>query len=644
MGRLAAVPAIVIAIALTCIAACSDGTGPRSAETSLGLIVSAPVRSPVGAVGATVPAASSVGAAATVVYVSLPPGSMPAGTQATITNQANGQSISTVVVDGGFDPVPLAASIGDTLVTEIAGPTSVVLDHVRLAVSSVRPLKVVRTSPPSGGRDVPLNAVIVMVFSEPIDPATLTAGSMQLWRDTTSVAGTVKFADALQLRVVFYPDSLLAAQTDYRLVVTQGIRDVNGVALAAPLAVPFTTGTNGPATGLVFASVSAGFHHSCGVTTNGAAYCWGDNGAGELGDGTTTSSATPVAVAGGLTFQSVSAGEMHTCGVTMDGAAYCWGAPANGDNGIDTTTWRTCWPLGGTPRCLTPLPVVGGLRFASVSAGRALDYDTCGVATDGAAYCWGHGGYGELGNGLPGYGCCDTPTAVVGGLTFVAVSPGEYFTCGLTTAGTAYCWGANGGSLGTGTATGPEQCWDDIGPNTGTGWVDCSRSPVAVAGGLSFQSISAGRFTCAVTPTGNAYCWGEIASNSYSFSAATPVPVAGNLTFGAVSVAGTHACAVTPVGAAYCWGEGGYGELGTGTATSSATPVAVVGGLAFVAVSAGGEHGTNPGEEAHTCGVTTAGVAYCWGANGYGELGDGTITGIYPTGGSSVPVKVAGQP
>jgi len=207
--------------------ACVDGTGVRSVnggtggrppETSVSLIVSSPVSPPTPAAPGTAPAASS---SAAVVYVSLPPASVPTGTRATITNRATSQYILAAVLDGGFDPVPIAAGVGDTLVTEIAGPTSAALDQVRLAVSSVRPLKVVRTSPPSGGRDVPLNAAIVIVFSEPIDPATVNAASVQLWRDSTPVAGTVEFSDSTRIRAEFRPANLLAAQTAYRLVATQ---------------------------------------------------------------------------------------------------------------------------------------------------------------------------------------------------------------------------------------------------------------------------------------------------------------------------------------------------------------------------------------------------------------------------------------
>src|SRR5437588_8882278 len=228
-------------------------------------------------------------------------------------------------------------------------------------------------------------------------------------------------------------------------------------------------------TGLTFAQVSAREYYACGVTTAGAAYCWGYNGDGELGNGTTTTSPTPVAVSGGLTWAAVSAGLYHTCGVTTAGAAYCWGYNGDGELGDGTTTAST-----------TPVAVTGGLTFAPVSGG---GFSACGVTTAGAAYCWGYNGIGELGNGTTTNSA--TPVAVAGGLTWAAVSAGLYHTCGVTTAGAAYCWGNNGnGELGDGTTT-------------------ASTTPVAVTGGLTFATVSAGGFSaCGVTTAGAAYCWG----------------------------------------------------------------------------------------------------------------------------------------
>lgn len=135
--------------------------------------------------------------------------------------------------------------------------------------------------------------------------------------------------------------------------------------------------------GLVFVSVSAGVAHTCAVTTNGTAYCWGRNVNGQLGDGTTTSRTTPVAVAGALRFVAVSAGNSHSCGVTASGEAYCWGGNHRGQLGEGSVSGRT-----------SPTRVTGGLRLSSVGAGGA---HTCGLTEGGAAYCWGSNAYGALG-------------------------------------------------------------------------------------------------------------------------------------------------------------------------------------------------------------------------------------------------------
>jgi len=259
-----------------------------------------------------------------------------------------------------------------------------------------------------------------------------------------------------------------------------------------------------------------------------------------------------VAVAGWLTFAAVSAGGAHACRVTTAGAAYCWGLNGSGQLGNGTTT--------NSP---TPVAVSGGLTFTQVSAGAGSAYFTCGVTTAGAAYCWGYNGYGQLGNGTTT--TSSTPVAVAGGLTFAAVSAGLYQTCGVTTAGAAYCWGDNGG-----------------GGERGNGTFTNSTTPVAVAGGLTFAAVSAGESfnTCGVTTAGTAYCWGlnlygELGNGSFTISP-TPVAVSGGLTFAAVSAGGAHACGVTTAGAAYCWGDKTSGELGNGgTPINTTTPVRV---------------------------------------------------------------------
>ena len=146
--------------------------------------------------------------------------------------------------------------------------------------------------------------------------------------------------------------------------------------------------------GLVFASLAASYDHTCGLTSAGAAYCWGANAAGQLGDGTATTRKAPTAVLGGLAFATISAGYNHTCGVTGAGAAWCWGANRDGGDhpigqlGDGTTISR-----------LTPVAVLRGLAFAEVYAARHF---TCGRTTIGRIYCWGGNRFGNLGIGTHG--------------------------------------------------------------------------------------------------------------------------------------------------------------------------------------------------------------------------------------------------
>jgi hypothetical protein len=177
------------------------------------------------------------------VYISLPPGTIPTGVTATIRNVRSDSSVIAGIIDGGFDPVPLPAAVADTLTVtvETTGITGRITS--RLVVPPSVMLRVVRTNPPPHKRAVPLNSIMVIVFGQPLDPATLNTGSVQLWRGSAPVPGTVRFADAAHLIAEFQPTNFLDPQADYQLTVTQDVRDINGVALEAPLSVPFTTST-----------------------------------------------------------------------------------------------------------------------------------------------------------------------------------------------------------------------------------------------------------------------------------------------------------------------------------------------------------------------------------------------------------------
>ena len=299
--------------------------------------------------------------------------------------------------------------------------------------------------------------------------------------------------------------------------------------------------------GLRFRNVSAGYSHTCGVTTDFRAYCWGGNGGGTLGIGSTTGpdacdgnestgpcSIRPVAVLGGLRFRQVEAGVGHTCGLTTDDVAYCWGSNWAGQLGDGTTTTRT-----------VPVRVLGGLLFRQISAGSS---HTCAVTVDDHTYCWGRNNYGQVGDGtkVPR----SRPALVAGGRSFHQVDAGSDRTCAVTTGSRALCWGLNDyGKLGDGTTTN-------------------RLKPRAVAGGIHFDRVTAGtRTTCGEATDDRAYCWG--------YGALTPVAVAGGLFFSQLSAGEYHICGRTPAAVAYCWGSNSYGQLGDGTLTSRLTPVPV---------------------------------------------------------------------
>jgi alpha-tubulin suppressor-like RCC1 family protein len=343
--------------------------------------------------------------------------------------------------------------------------------------------------------------------------------------------------------------------------------------------------------------VVTGKYHTCALAPSGQAYCWGYNGNGRLGDNTTTDRRTPVAVQQptGVTFASITAGGDGSCGLTSAGAAYCWGYNGYGQLGDNTTTDR-----------YTPVAVQqGGVTFTSITSGL---WHTCGLTSAGAAYCWGWNTVGGLGDNTT----TDRriPVAVQqGGVTFAALTAGWAHTCGLTGAGAAWCWGSN---------------WaGQFGDNTTTN----RSTPVAVQqGGVTFASITAGHWhTCGLTSAGAAYCWGrndagQLGDNTTT-DRSTPVAVQqGGVTFASITAGGDRSCGLTSAGAAYCWGWNPNGQLGDNTTTDRHTPVAVGGGLSWATV-------VSTEAAQHTCAVKLSSqLIYCWGSNSNGQLGDQTTT------------------
>ena len=263
-------------------------------------------------------------------------------------------------------------------------------------------------------------------------------------------------------------------------------------------------GEVGPATGIptpvqgalafttVSAAVAPGYApHACGLTAAGAAYCWGHNVWGQLGNGGTMASATPVAVSGGRVFESISVGRQLTCGILRGGGAYCWGQATDGQLGDDPRdaagNCGTAGSGGLLPCSMTPVRVPGGHTFTTISVGSGY---ACGLDGDGVAYCWGANPYGQLGIGTHFWSF--TPARVSSSMRFTAIAAGTSSTCALTQSRDVFCWGNNNlGQLGDGTTT-------------------LNTAPVKVLTDLPFAAIAVGHDeACALTAEGAAHCWGS---------------------------------------------------------------------------------------------------------------------------------------
>ena len=252
---------------------------------------------------------------------------------------------------------------------------------------------------------------------------------------------------------------------------------------------------------------------------------------------------------------------------------------------------------------------------------------TCALNPSSVVYCWGTNWNGTIGNGT----LVDhfTPTLVTTGQAFYQIATGIAHNCALTDPGVAYCWGRNyAGQLGDGTTTD-------------------RTAPTLVLGGLTFASIDVGfNPSCAVTTGGAAYCWGANELGQLGDGTTTahtsPFAVTGALTFSVIRAGSKHTCALRiSNGFAYCWGAAGLGQVGNGLLGTSdldkvMSPTVVSGGRAYTQLDAGGSH---------SCAISGT-TTYCWGWNGYGQLGlttsPNTCAASRPC--AKSPTAIAGTP
>jgi alpha-tubulin suppressor-like RCC1 family protein len=378
--------------------------------------------------------------------------------------------------------------------------------------------------------------------------------------------------------------------------------NATNVLSSAPVAVD----TSGVLAGKTVSSVTSGGYFSCAIANNSLT-CWGAGNAGQLGIGLSANSNVPMSVllTGALqdkVFTQIDAGQNHVC-VIASGAAFCWGYNESGQLGNNSRN------QSNTPVAVTATGFLAGKVVTSISTGGV---GSCAIAS-GAAFCWGSNGLGELGDGTRASSFVPVavdPTLVRAGSTY-EISTGMNHSCALT-AGVAYCWGYNeGGQLGNSTNSNSNL-----------------PTPVVTKGvldGLSISDIATGSQNACVVANGAAYCWGSdgwsgALGNGGSRSSSNPVAVstagvlAGKVVT-SVAVGESHACAIAS-GDVYCWGNNGYGQLGNSSNISSSVPVAVaktgvLQGKTVTGLMAG---------SSHTC-VIASGAVFCWGNNQSGQIG-----------------------
>jgi len=346
---------------------------------------------------------------------------------------------------------------------------------------------------------------------------------------------------------------------------------------------------------------AAGGNHTVTIRSDGTLWAWGQNGDGQLGDGSTTDRPSPVKIGSAANWASVSTGNHHTVAIQSNNSLWIWGANYYGQLGKSNTT--------ADPANRSPARIGTSLNWASASAG---GLHTVAITTNGQLYAWGYNYYGQLGNNDSGNytSGVEKDTAKyeayrvrIGTATnWKTVSAGQYHTVAIQTDGTLWAWGCNEfGQVGNGTTTN-------------------RTSPVKIGTDTNWKSVSAGNdHTVAIKTDGTLWAWGRNDSGQLGngesgdgkFKSA-PIKIGTDTNWKSVSAGGYHTAAIQTDGTLWTWGRNDSRQLGDGTETNCASPMQIGTDTDWETVSAGG---------LHTVAKRANSTLWAWGSN-YNDSSD----------------------
>jgi RHS repeat-associated protein len=339
-------------------------------------------------------------------------------------------------------------------------------------------------------------------------------------------------------------------------------------------------------------ALAAGGYHSLALGSDGTVWAWGRNGSGQLGNGSTTNSSTPVAVSNLTKVTAIAAGESHSLALKSDGTVWDWGAGGLLGNGSSASS-------------SVPVQVSGLTGVVAIAAG---DYHSLALKADGTVWAWGSNQYGALGNGTTTNAL--TPVQVSGLTGVTAIAGGSLFSLAVKSDGTAWAWGYNvQGQLGNGSTTN-------------------SAVPVQVSNLSGVTAVAAavgtgGLHGLALKSDGTVWAWGNNANgqlgNGTYASSNTPVKVSNLTSVTAIAAGVQHSVALKSDGSVWAWGRGGFGALGINDPNGfdHNTPIQVTSLSGVTSITA---------SESHNSALKADGTLWGWGENQYGQVGDGTTT------------------